>query len=214
MNQHDKLVKKVNELQKIVQELIVLIKVPEIKIPEVKLPLSSGTQMSGTQTSGLRFSRENITKRVKQQAPPLSTENSVEKCIYYYKKGAKNGMKCETKIKEGSVYCSRHCKKKKAPALVSAKPSPPHSPVHAPVNLNPVLNVQLGEMVDSKLNLVVKNGIVVGTVQNGKITELNPASIEKCKKYGFKYELVNHSSDVVEEQLENFDEDEDQNSYA
>ena len=143
-------------------------------------------------------SKELKTKQVETKQVE-TTENG---CPYPFSKGSKAGTVCNTKPKNGSIYCSAHKKfegQEPKPKKVIPEPKKPSSPKDAPVptptdtkpifythkNLNILYHRETGMVIKSS-----KEPIVIGKLNKEIITPLTQDDIDTCKKWRFKYDTT------------------------
>jgi len=149
-------------------------------------------------------------------------------CVYVFTKGANAGEQCTCKPKDGAMYCSKHKKyegteqksakktvlpvPKKSVVPVSKKVTPP---IKKP-NLVLVRNKKLDKFFHQETGLVFKSEqekIVIGRIDSDSIVKLNEEDVDNCKKFGFKYEMIDEKSSNINDkeivQIEESDKESD-----
>jgi hypothetical protein len=150
-------------------------------------------------------------------------------CAYVFTKGANAGEQCTCKPKDGAMYCSKHKKyesteqksakkpvlpvPKKSVVPVTKKVTPPIKKI----NLVLLRNKKLDKFYHQETGLVFKSEqekIVIGRIDDDSIVKLNEEDIDNCKKFGFKYEIIDEKSSNVNDkemdQLEESDKEEEE----
>ena len=141
-------------------------------------------------------------------------EENDGKCTYVFLKGAKQGEKCGTKVKDDSAFCSTHKKYENAVPKVAKKQVPEAKKsiisksnqkevVKKPVGIKFSLNPQIKKYCDED-GLVIKSqkdNTVVSRFNGTSIERLTKTDIELCKKKALKFSEDDFDED--EEEIKN-----------
>jgi len=142
---------------------------------------------------------------LKAKSPPKKKSSSPSsstkiKCSYKYTKGKQQGEMCSSNAKDNSQYCSKHMKFEDS-GQKGLKYNPLPAPVEKSVDRLVRLNKELNQWWHVESKLVFKSNkekIVVGIVKDDIYSDLCEDDIEKCNKYGFKYEIKQHEPKKIE----------------
>jgi hypothetical protein len=144
-------------------------------------------------------------------------------CSYVFQRGDRKNERCNVPVKEGKVYCSRHCNKtnddKKKDKIVNKKveTSKIVSKLMKNVKDNDIIEITKNKYGNYELknNLVydVDNKEIYGfQLEDGKVRDLNKMEIVWCKeknlKFKFPFNLNLEEKNKIETNLD-IDEDDD-----
>ena len=125
-------------------------------------------------------------------------------CTYVFSRGARKGVRCEKKSRQGGINCSKHKKYEgkisKIPQTQIPKPKTFHKVTQGGETIPEekkdtriILrkNPRINKLWHSETNLIFKSAsdrVVIAVYREGVISKLGPQDIENCKKYGFRYD--------------------------
>lgn len=155
-------------------------------------------------------------------------ESSDKGCCYVFQRGDRKNEKCSVPVKEGKIYCSRHCNKtnddKKKDKVVNKKveTSKIVLKLMKSVKDNDIVEISKNKYGNYELknNLLydVENKEIYGyQLEDGKIRDINKTEIEWCKeknlKFKFPFNLNLEEKNKIEMNLDIEYDDEDCENY-
>ena len=149
-----------------------------------------------------------------RKSSSCSNDSECEGCPYVYTKGAREGEICNSKPKNGAVYCSRHKKyegiePKQKKVLPTTKKSvssiiKPKKTSGGVKNVETVLRKHkvLGQLWHPETGMVFKSPTdrtVIGKCVDDKLNSLTKKDIDVCMARNFKFDSSQNSKEEVEE---------------
>ena len=154
--------------------------------------------------------KQSSAKKSKNESEDSTTENG---CPYKYIKGKNADTTCNSKPKDGNVYCSRHKKhegsgqkeKKILPVAKKNTVQPTKKPKSPPKTTARVLRKHklLGKLWHQETGFVFKSEmerIVIGKCVDNKIVNLSEDDYDECKKWGFPFLKPDENDDGENEE--------------
>ena len=136
-------------------------------------------------------------------------------CPYTFTKGKNEGTTCGSKPKDGGDYCSKHQKFEGVGQTEKKKiPTPEKSSTETPEKKRIVirLNKDIDKYWNPETKMVFKSKeekVVVGKYDDDEIQKLTDGDIETCKKYCFKYEIMEEGieDEGIEDEMPELEEE-------
>jgi hypothetical protein len=130
----------------------------------------------------------------------MNIKESDKACCYVFQRGDRKNDRCNVPVKEGKVYCSRHCNKtnddKKKDKIVNKKVETSKIVAKLMKNVkdNNIVEITKNKYgnYEMKNNLVydVENKEIYGSqLEDGKVRDLNKMEIDWCKEKNLKFKL-------------------------